>query len=158
MMNALDRMTPIGRSDTLAQKVKARLREAVMAGHFRPGGKLTIRSVATAFDVSLTPAREALYSLTAEGSLEMDSNGSVYVPELTEERVLEVTKIRVSLEGLAAREAIRRITEEEIANIDALNDAITEADSKRDYSNLISLNWQFHFASIGLVVWSSFSA
>lgn len=143
---AFDSLKPIGRPETLAHKVNIQLKEAVMAGRFSPGQKLTIRGVASALEVSLTPAREALYHLAAEGVLEMRPNGSVYVPELTEDRIIELTKIRVSLEGLASREAVIRITEPEISKISKLNDAIIEADKKSDYSKLMALNWQFHFS------------
>lgn len=146
MSAALESLTPLARPDTLAQRVRTKLKEAVMAGRFSPGQRLTIRSIAGALDVSLTPAREALYNLASEGVLDLRSDGSVYVPELTEERIIELTKIRVALEGLASREAVQRITDREIAEIVKLNDAMIEADAQREYSKLISLNWQFHFS------------
>jgi DNA-binding GntR family transcriptional regulator len=146
MIDALDTLTPVGRSDTLAQKVRTQLKEAVMAGRFAPGEKLTIRSIAGALEVSLTPAREALYNLASEGVLEMRANGSVYVPELTSDRIEELTKIRVSLESLAAREAVKRATDAQIREFARLNDAMIAANETRDYSRLISMNWQFHFA------------
>lgn len=146
MIDALESLTPVGRSDTLAQKVRTQLKEAVMAGRFAPGEKLTIRSIAGALEVSLTPAREALYSLASEGVLELRPNGSVYVPELTIARVEELSKIRVALESLAAREAVRRATAAEISGMVALNDALILRHERHDYSALIALNWQFHFA------------
>ena len=141
----LETLKPVGRADTLAQQVKTKLKEAVMAGRFTPGEKLTIRSVASALDVSLTPAREALYNLASEGVLEMRSNGSVYIPELTVERIVELTKIRIALESLAAREALARISDREITRIAKLNEEIVDRDERRAYSDLINLNWQFHF-------------
>lgn len=146
MGDALDSLTPIGRSDTLAQKVRTQMKEAVMAGRFAPGEKLTIRSIASALEVSLTPAREALYYLASEGVLEMRPNGSVYVPELTVDRIVELTKIRVALESTASREAARRITDAEIAEIAALNDAMIARHDQKDFSAMMALNWQFHFA------------
>lgn len=146
MSAALESLSPLARPDTLAQRVRTQLKEAVMAGRFSPGQRLTIRSVAGALDVSLTPAREALYNLASEGVLDLRSDGSVYVPELTEERIIELTKIRVALEGLASREAVQRITDREIEAIVALNEAIIQTDAKQEYSELISLNWQFHFS------------
>ena len=146
MGDALDSLTPIGRSDTLAQKVRTQMKEAVMAGRFAPGEKLTIRSIASALEVSLTPAREALYYLASEGVLEMRPNGSVYVPELTVERIVELTKIRVALESTASREAARRITDAEIAEIAALNDAMIARHDQKDFPTMMALNWQFHFA------------
>jgi len=138
-------LTPIGRTDTLAQKVRTQLKEAVMAGRFAPGEKLTIRSIAGALQVSLTPAREALYNLASEGVLEMRPNGSVYVPELTVDRIEELTKIRIALESLAAREAVRRLTDAEIRKLAILNDGMVEANENKNYPVLIALNWQFHF-------------
>lgn len=142
---ALESLGPVGRSDTLAQKVRTQLKEAVMAGRFAPGEKLTIRSVASALEVSLTPAREALYNLASEGVLEMRPNGSVYVPELTVARIVELTKIRIALESLAAREAVMRISDQQIAEIAALNDAMIAKHDSKEYSALIAINWQFHF-------------
>lgn len=139
-------LAPIGRSETLGQQVRTQLGSAIMAGRFKPGQKLTIRAVATALDVSLTPAREALYNLAAEGILEMRSNGSVYVPTLTTERIIEVTKIRAALEGLAAREAALRITDEEIGHIIEINDLMVQANERKDYAQVMELNWEFHFA------------
>lgn len=143
--DALETLTPVGRSNTLAQKVRTQLKEAVMAGRFAPGEKLTIRGVAGALEVSLTPTREALYNLASEGVLEMRPNGSVYVPELTVARIVELTKIRVALESLAAREAVTHISDAEIAEIAALNNAMIEKNESKDYSALIAINWKFHF-------------
>lgn len=146
MAEALQSLKPIGRADTLGQRVRSELREAVMSGSFNPGEKLTIRGVAAALGVSLTPAREALFNLASEGLLEMRSNGSVYVPELTEARIVELARIRIALEGLAAKEAAARISDQEIAAVKALNQQIIEADISADYAKLIPLNWKFHFA------------
>jgi DNA-binding GntR family transcriptional regulator len=145
MTDALESLTPIGRSDTLAQIVRTQLKDAVMSGRFAPGEKLTIRGIAGALGVSLTPAREALYNLASEGVLEMRPNGSVYVPELTVDRIVELTKIRVALESLASREAVARISDAKIAEIAALNDALIAHNESKNYSALIAVNWQFHF-------------
>ncbi len=149
MSEALQKIKPVRKAATLGKQVRDELRAAIMAGRFRPGEKLTIRAVASALGVSLTPAREALYNLAAEGALEMAANGSVYVPTLTSERVRELTKIRLALEGLAAREAAQRIDDRGIARAEKLNAALVAADKKQNYADVIALNWQFHFAIYG---------
>jgi DNA-binding GntR family transcriptional regulator len=135
-----------GRSETLGRRVKDEVKKAVMAARFRPGQKLTIRGIAKELGVSLTPVREALYHLASEGVLEMRSNGSVYVPELTRERIEELTKIRVALECLAAREAIRRLSDNDIDTIDQINQELIVRDEKGEYAELLALNWKFHFS------------
>ncbi len=145
MSKALLDIQPVERTETLGKKVRDELRAAIMAGRFQPGEKLTIRAVASALNVSLTPAREALYNLAAEGALEMRVNGSVYVPTLTSQRIDELTKIRKSLEGLAAREAALKIGDDGIQEARAINDTLLAADAKKDYPSLFGLNWKFHF-------------
>ncbi len=145
MTNALSGFAPVTRGETLAARVREELRSAIMAGRFQPGEKLTLRAVAAALDVSLTPAREALYNLASEGALEAGPNGSIYVPRLDRGRIAEIAKIRVALEGLAAREAAPRLDGNAIAEIVALNEALEQADGRGDYASLIRLNWAFHF-------------
>lgn len=145
MSSALVGIAPVDRKETLGVLVREKLRSAIMAGRFQPGEKLTIRAVASALDVSLTPAREALYNLVAEGVLDSGPNGTVFVPQLDEERIVELSKIRITLEGLAAREALPNLTEADIDAIEALHEALAEADHTKDFSALMQLNWQFHF-------------
>jgi DNA-binding GntR family transcriptional regulator len=135
----------VERSSTLGRRVREELRSAIMAGSFSPGEKLTIRAVASALGVSLTPAREALYNLAAEGALDMRENGSVYVHELDARRIAELTKIRMPLEGLAAREAGARMPAKELREAERLNERLVAADEAGDFRRVIDLNWQFHF-------------
>lgn len=145
MEKTLDTLEPIRRAGTLGRQVRDQLRSAIMAGHFKPGEKLAIRAVAAALDVSITPAREALYNLASEGTLEMRTNGSVYVHTLTEGRIVELTKIRIALESLASREAARLISEQGIDLVESLNQEIIDSNKSAEYSRLMDLNWQFHF-------------
>lgn len=146
MSTALESLEPIDRPETLGRMVREQLRDAIMAGAFTPGERLTLRAVAGALDVSLTPAREALYALASEGALELKPNGSIYVPDLSIDDITELTKIRVELEALAAREAVVHMDDAEIARIEAINDRLIAADGRRDYGQVIPLNWQFHFS------------
>ena len=145
MAKALSKFAPFERADTLGVRVKEKLREAIMAGHFGPGDKLTLRALASSLGVSLTPAREALFNLAAEGALEMGPNGSVYIPKMSVDDIRELTKIRSSLEGLAAAEATPRLMAKDIIEISSLNDQVIEANQAKDFGRLIQLNWNFHF-------------
>lgn len=116
-----------------------------MAGQFRPGEKITIRSIASALNVSITPAREALFGLAADGGLELRADRSVYVPTLDKERIREITKIRLSLEALAAHETARRITPDELNALRHIHTQLVAANRRGDYKSVIRLNWEFHF-------------
>jgi len=145
MSSTLEGFEPVERKETLGTLVRGQLRSAIMAGQFMPGEKLTIRAVAKALNVSLTPAREALYNLVAEGALESRPNGTVCVPEIDEKRLIEITKIRINLEGLAAREAAAGLTTKIVRELEQINDKLIKADRDKDYTALRTLNWKFHF-------------
>jgi len=145
MAKALSKFAPFERAETLGVRVRDKLRQAIMAGHFGPGDKLTLRAVASSLGVSLTPAREALFNLAAEGVLEMGPNGSIYIPKMNGDDIRELTKIRMSLEGLAAAEATPRLTAEDVIQISSFNDQLIEANQAKDFARLVQLNWNFHF-------------
>jgi len=140
------KLKAVGRTETLGVRAREELRAAIMSGAFRPGEKITLRAVAGALNVSLTPAREALFNLAAEGVLDMGDNRSVYVPELDRARIEELTRIRVALETLAAREALDRMTPEEASHLEHLHGTLEAANADRRFKAVIRLNWEFHFA------------
>lgn len=145
MAEALTNFAPFTRAETLGNRVKEQLRNAIMAGLFRPGEKLTLRAVASSLGVSLTPVREALFNLVSEGGLEMGENGSIYVPKLDRAKIRELVKVRISLESLATIEAMPNLSEKQIAEITEINDRLVHANSINDYQALTQANWQFHF-------------
>ena len=74
------------------------LRQQVMHGELAPGLAITIRGLAAQYGVSMTPAREAVRRLAAEGALTMSLSGRISTPELTPERIEELASIRALIE------------------------------------------------------------
>ena len=96
-------------SDTsLRTQVYDLLRQALTMGRFAPGQKLTFRFIAGALGVSLTPVREALGRLVAEGAFEMQPNRSVRVPLMTRARIVELRDIRIVARGVGRVQGGRR--------------------------------------------------
>jgi DNA-binding GntR family transcriptional regulator len=117
---------------SLRRQVYDSLREALTAGRFIPGQKLTFRFVAGALGVSLTPVREALRRLVAEGAFEMQPSRSVRVPLMTRARILELRDIRIALEGLAAEKAAERASKQQIGRLRRIALEIATARSAGD--------------------------
>lgn len=112
--------------------VYASLCDALTRGQFVPGEKLTLRSIASDLNVSLTPIREALQQLVANGVLEMEPNRSVRIPQLSRARILELRDIRIALEGIAAEKAVHGIAEEEIEHLSRTAKEIMAARERGD--------------------------
>ena len=75
-----------------------------MHGELLPGQALTLRGVGKEYEMSMTPVREAMRRLVAEGALSLSSSGRITTPELSNERIEELAAIRALLEPeLASR-------------------------------------------------------
>lgn len=95
---------------TLGRQVFDHLRLLLIGGRVAPGERLSLRAVADALGVSMTPVREAVSRLVADGALEVLPNRAVRVPVLTLGQFRELTRIRLVVEGFAASEAARSIS------------------------------------------------
>ena len=131
---------------SLRKQVYDSLREALTAGRFAPGQKVTFRYIAGAMGVSLTPVREALRRLVAEGAFEMNPNRSVRVPLMTRDKVLELRDIRMEMEGLASGKAALMATRNQIAGIRRAAREIIVARNRGDSATDRQKVREFHFA------------
>lgn len=134
-------------SETLGQRVHSELRTFLMEGGARPGQKLTLRQLTSAFGTSPMPVREAVQRLAAEGALEVLPNRTIRVPLMTRSKFQELRRIRIALEGMAISEAARVIETPEIGRLETLNAAFVEEMQKTENSpgRLFHANKEFHF-------------
>ena len=130
--------------NTLNEEVYEQLKHALMTGRIAPGSTMTIRSLAKSFGISPMPVREALRRLVAEHVLVLLPNRSVSLPIITRERFREITRIRTSLEGLAAEEATPLIAADTVRRMAALNDEM-ELPGQTKRPEYLSKNREFHF-------------
>src|SRR5687767_1737767 len=130
--------------NTLNEEVYQQLKHALMTGRIAPGSTMTIRSLAKSFGISPMPVREALRRLVAEHVLVLLPNRSVSLPIITRERFREITRIRTSLEGLAAEEATPLVTADAMKKMAALNDEM-ELPGQTKRPEYLVKNREFHF-------------
>lgn len=132
MLRKVEEAAPTADSLATRQGVYESLCDALTKGQFVPGEKLTLRQVAGDLGVSLTPVREALQLLVANGVFEMEPNRSVRIPPMTRAKVLELRDIRLALEGMAAEKATKSITDAEIEQLERLSQEILAARMRDD--------------------------
>ena len=141
-------MLPHVRTETVAPAAHERLyralRQQVMHGEMAPGQALTLRGLGRTFGVSMTPAREAVRRLVAEGALTLSSSGRVATPELSNERIEELASIRSLLEPELASRALPRAHLALIDRLQAINAANAEAVARHDAVSYIRTNLEFH--------------
>jgi DNA-binding GntR family transcriptional regulator len=126
------------------ERVYRALRARVMHGQIEPGSALTLRGIAAEFGTSMTPAREAIRRLVAEGALKLSVSGRVSTPELSSERIEELAALRALLEPELATRALPRAHEALIDRMQAINGLIEEMIVKADASGYVRSNLEFH--------------
>jgi DNA-binding GntR family transcriptional regulator len=102
---------------TLAEQVVERLREDVLAGRLPAGLRLSQEALATQFQVSRVPIRDALRELQAEGLVVKDSRTGMSVAALSPEDLEEVYDMRLALEPVVARLATPRLRAADVATM-----------------------------------------
>lgn len=94
---------------TLAAGITTRLRTLIASGEIPPGEKLRLDELRAKFGVSLSPLREALSRLSAEGFVvAMEGQRGYRVAPVSEHNLVEVTRVRAEIETFALRESIAR--------------------------------------------------
>lgn len=115
-----------------------------MHGEIAPGVSLTLRGIGNLFGVSMTPAREAVRRLVAEGALSFSGSGRVTTADLSFDRIEELTAVRALLEPELAVRALPRAHPALIDRLRSINSVIKEKIAKRDASGYIRANLEFH--------------
>jgi DNA-binding GntR family transcriptional regulator len=120
----------------------ASLRSAIINGDMPPGTRLLLSQLADQLGLSLTPVREAIQQLEAEGFVEQQNHKGGVVLGLDSEDLLELYAMRAGVEGLAARIGAPELTDEDV---DALREALHELQqSKASLLERIALDMAFH--------------
>lgn len=115
-----------------------------MHGELAPGAPLTLRGIGREFGVSMTPAREAMRRLVAEGALSLSSSGRVTTPQLTDDRIEELASLRALLEPELASRALPRAHFALIDRLEEINARVSRMVDASDAVGYIRTNLEFH--------------
>ncbi len=92
---------------TRASTMHVQLRAEILEGRLLPGAKLNIRSLCDRFSTGLSPVREALNRLSAEGLVSQSDNRGFAVRDVSVPELLDLTQARCWLNEIGLRESIR---------------------------------------------------
>jgi DNA-binding GntR family transcriptional regulator len=92
--------------NTMATQLLDRLREAIISGQLEAGSKINLARVRESFEVSLSPLREALARLIADGLVEFEDNRGYRVAPVSLSNLEEITRLREEFETMALRQAM----------------------------------------------------
>lgn len=134
---------PLGRS-VLADRVKEWLLEAILSGSYAPDSRIVETSVAKELGISQAPVREALRGLEALGIVEIAPFRGARVRRLEAAELLEAYVVRSTIEVLGARLAMSRLTDDDIAELEAIGEQMQRAASDGDGRALAVVDASLH--------------
>ncbi len=129
-----------------AADIRATLQDEIESGKLGPGAALDERALATRFDVSRTPVREALQQLAARGLVRIAPRQGVFVSRLSVNRVRAMLEYIGELESLCAKLAARRLDDDVRRALDAAIVQCEEAAMHGGAAEYAVANTVFHEA------------
>lgn len=129
---------------TKEEQVADFLRERIISGVYPRGSRLKQAEIAEQLQLSITPVREALKILEAEGYVSGGSYRGARVVPFDPAASSEILQLRLMLESQLVRAAIEKITSEDFAVLRELADEFEDAFKKGDRANARGVNYRFH--------------
>ncbi|MEY4720498.1 MAG: hypothetical protein RIQ46_223 [Pseudomonadota bacterium] len=129
---------------TKEEQVADYLREGIIAGRFARGARLKQQEIAQMLNTSITPVREALKLLEAEGYVSGGNYRGAVVAPFDIEASQEVLELRVQLETRLVRGAVERATAQDVADLKVLAAEFANAHAAGDNEGARAANYRFH--------------
>jgi DNA-binding GntR family transcriptional regulator len=129
---------------TKEEQVADYLREGIISGMFPRGSRLKQAEIAERLQLSITPVREALKILEAEGYVTGDSYRGASVVPFDASASEEVLELRLMLESRLLSGAAEKMTSADFAELQALTNEFEQAFKVGDRANARGVNYRFH--------------
>ena len=137
--------------ETLADIIHRRLVEEILFGDLADRERLILQDLAERFQVSLTPIREALQRLAAEGFIQATPRRGYSIRIPSSRHVIELWQVRLGLELMAAELAVARLMQGDqtgiVARLEAIQAELDAAETPGHRQHM-ELNTRFHQALI----------
>lgn len=131
-------------SSRAATRVFQGVEEQIATGQLKDGEKLDEASLAERFQVSRTPVREALLQLVGSGLATQIPKRGCFVKAPSFREMIEMFEVMSELEGMCARLAARRISDQQLVELKAANTGCEEAIQASDSDLYYHKNVEFH--------------
>ncbi|MET0542533.1 MAG: GntR family transcriptional regulator [Variovorax sp.] len=129
---------------TKEEQVADFLREGIISGKYPRGSRLKQAELAEQLRLSITPVREALKLLAAEGYVDGDSYKGSRVAQFDPAASAETLNLRMILESQLVRAAVDRMTASDLDAIRVLSDEFEAAIVAGDRSGARGVNYRLH--------------
>jgi DNA-binding GntR family transcriptional regulator len=130
----------------LSDDVARLIRRRIFDGTYVAGSYVRLDQLAAELGISVTPVREALFALRAEGLIAQQPHRGFVVLPVTGRDVADVANVQAHVGGeLAARAAVN-VTDDQLRELKQIQAELEDAYAGDDNERTVRLNHQFHRA------------
>ncbi|MGE2720363.1 GntR family transcriptional regulator [Mycolicibacterium celeriflavum] len=130
----------------LAEDVARFVRKRIFDGTYAAGEYVRLDQLAAELGISVTPVREALFELKAEGLLAQQPRRGFVVLPVTGRDLTDVSNVQAYIGGELAARAAANITDEQLRNLKQIQSDLEAAYAAADDERAVRLNHDFHRA------------
>ena len=128
----------------LSDDVARHVRRRIFNGAFPAGEYLRLEQLAVELGISVTPVREALLNLRAEGLLEQHPRRGFMVLEVTARDMADVAMVQAFIGGELAARAAECISDEQLEALRTIQGELEQTYEQPDLERTVRLNHEFH--------------
>lgn len=132
----------------LSDQIANRLRDKIIQNELAPGDRIREREVCKDLQVSRTPLREALHKLASEGLIELIPNRGAIITRPSAGEIADMLQVLGVLEAFAGERVCAYISDQEVAEIKALQYEMLAAYARQDRLKYFKLNQKIHLAIV----------
>ncbi|WP_232716772.1 GntR family transcriptional regulator [Gordonia metallireducens] len=122
--------------------VAERLRSAIVSGNLAAGTRIVQSDIASRLGVSITPVREALRQLEAEGLVDFDAFRGATIHRTSRDELIEVYELRKTLIPASVTAAVHELSDEKLDEAERLAESMTMDMPASDW---VEANRRFHW-------------
>ncbi len=130
----------------LAEDVARFVRRRIFDGTYAAGKYVRLDQLAAELGISVTPVREALFELKAEGLLAQQPRRGFVVLPVTERDLTDVAKMQAYVGGELAARAAANVSDEQLRELEKIQTELEDAYAADDNEAAVRLNHEFHRA------------
>jgi DNA-binding GntR family transcriptional regulator len=127
-----------------AEKTRDLLRKAILDGEYLPGERLVEATLCERLGASRFTVRTALQDLAAERLVEVRRNKGAHVRKVSVDEAVEITEVRMVVEGFVAARAATLITDEQCSELDEIALLMRRAVAAGEFRRYSDLNQRLH--------------
>lgn len=135
---------PIEKRPLYREEIRNAIREAIVAGHLKPGDRIVETQWARELGVSQSPVREAIRELEMIGLVENIPYQGSFVRKITKKEMKDSYKVRMYLELLGIQDAVEAISDDQIKEIGTILNEMVKAAEEHNFDLYIQKDVLFH--------------